>query len=734
MITLGALKEVAAEKFVGFRPTYVLLLRAWAKQGDSGDLIGLLQGTGMDGPLLDCTLGDLGDVTGAKLLAVAIVLAGGRTVTGAHLLAALCLRPGHTVSRALDAAGLDLEALQCNVDHAVLVTRRAATQTAHALAARTSARVPHCRDLTELALEGELDHLCDRPALVDRMVDVLLRWRKGNPVLLGPAGVGKTALVELLARRLARDQVPGPLRGARLWELRVGDLLAGTRFRGDFEQRLQEVLGALEAEERSLLFVDEMHLMRGAGRAEGVLVDMANLLKPVLARGERRIIGATTTAEYHRHIASDPALSRRFHPVQVPEPSRAEVRTMVRRQAGALASFHGVTLPGELTDRALALTERFSGGQAQPDVTVDLLDSAAARAARQGREVLERADLEISLAGRDRAAASVLAPGRRSLLDLVTRLRRRIIGQDAALERIASTLLRGRQLGRPGRPLASMLLAGDTGVGKTETALILAEAFFGDPRACLQVDLGEYGQAWTVARLLGSPPGYRGAERGGLLVSWLREKGAGVLVLDEADKAHPEVHHLLLSLLDSGRLTSGHGDTLDARGCVVVLTANVQNGIRASPPAGFARTDGQTDPRRLLDSTFPRELLGRLDEVVLFEALDRGALRQILQLRLGEAVEHLASREIHLVFDEVRLLDHLLSRVTSRQGGARDMARLLDEHLLGPLCSAMLEHGESRPVLADLHYGYFEGGKIQISSPGQRAHGQGVEGQLLGHQ
>jgi ATP-dependent Clp protease ATP-binding subunit ClpB len=645
------------------------------------------------------------------------------------------------------------------------------------------------RDLTALAEAGKLDPVIGRDEEIRRVIQVLSRRTKNNPVLIGEPGVGKTAIVEGLGQRIVAGDVPEGLKGKRVWALDVGGLLAGAKYRGEFEERLKAVLAEIQnAAGDIVLFIDELHTIVGAGAAEGA-IDAANLLKPMLARGELRAVGATTLDEYRKHIEKDAALERRFQPVFVGQPSVSDTIAILRGLKERYEAHHGVEIRDSALVAAAVLSDRYVSDRFLPDKAIDLVDEAASRlrmqidsspveldeaerrvrqleielaamaneldqvrapverelaeaksvrdelAARWSREKesLQRVaeikrqidelrmeaereerlgnlarvaeirygllpELETELAEREQPAeapmvkeevdeddiATVVAswtgiPVARllegeveKLIHMEERLHQRVVGQSAAVEAVSNALRRARSgLQDPNRPIGSFVFLGPTGVGKTELARALAEFMFDDERALVRLDMSEYQERHTVARLVGAPPGYVGYEEGGQLTEAVRRRPYAVLLLDEIEKAHSEVFNVLLQLLDDGRLTDGQGRTVDFRNTVVIMTSNIRSANE-------------------LRERFRPEFLNRIDEIVSFEPLTREQLTEIVELQLHRLRERLAERRIELeVTDEAKEL--LAEEGWDPAYGARPLKRAIQRLLENPLALELLE-------------------------------------------
>jgi ATP-dependent Clp protease ATP-binding subunit ClpC len=602
------------------------------------------------------------------------------------------------------------------------------------------------RDLTAEAQAGRIDPVIGREAEIEQVVEALSRRRKNNAALIGEAGVGKTAIAEGLARRIAHNDVPEPLHGVRVVALDLAGMVAGTQFRGAFEQRLKALLDEVSASQgQVILFVDELHTVLGAGAAEGSM-DAANMLKPMLARGELRMVGATTLAEY-RKIERDSALARRFSPVMVEEPSVPDTIAILAGLRAQYEEHHRVQIADEALEAAARLSDRYISEYRLPDKAIDLVDQAAARlrlrtagtepdrlraelerlrAEKQAavdaeayedagqikqeidalqKRLAEHADEGALLVSEQEIAAVVAARTGIPVGQLVAGelerlgtleddLHRRVVGQKAAVHAVAETVRHARAgLAEPDRPLGSFLFMGPTGVGKTELVKALAERLFATERSLVRIDMSEYREPHTVARLIGSPPGYVGYGDGGQLTEPVRRRPYSVVLLDEIEKAHPEVWNVLLQVLDDGRLTDGEGRTVDFTNTVIVMTSNLGAGA-AKRPLGF--TGGTPEPagERMLEAAkraFLPEFLNRIDEIVVFEALSEAQVQEIGRLLCSRIADRL--REEHEV--ELEVDPELVARL-AREGfdaefGARPLKRHLRRTLEKELTRAILD-------------------------------------------
>ncbi|ALE73907.1 ATPase AAA [Pseudonocardia sp. EC080610-09] len=624
------------------------------------------------------------------------------------------------------------------------------------------------QDLTVAARGGRLDPVIGREEEIEQTIEVLSRRTKNNPVLIGEAGVGKTAVVEGIAQRIADGEVPDTLRGRRVVQLDLAGVVAGTKYRGDFEERMRTLIEEIREHSNDLVvFIDELHTMVGAGTGGGEgggAMDAGNLLKPALSRGELHVIGATTLDEYRRYIESDSALARRFQPVLVPEPSIEDSVAILRGLADRYEAHHQVRYTPEALRAAVEMSDRYVTERFLPDKAIDLLDQAGARVRLRTRtptvdhreieqqidqltrdkdqavahEDYERASQlrdEITVA-RDKLSADPADPQgkapvvgvdeiaevvsratgipatqlteaeRDRLLRLEDELHRRVVGQDAAVTAVAEAIRRSRSgLGDTDRPVGSFLFLGPTGVGKTELARALAVALFGEEDRMVRLDMSEYGEKHTVARMVGAPPGYVGYGESGELTEAVRRRPYSVLLLDEVEKAHPDVFNTLLQVLDDGRLTDGQGRTVDFRHTVIIMTSNVGSelitghgmtlgfGSAASQESTASEREDAVLRERLtprLREVFRPEFLNRIDETIVFRRLDTEQLTEITGLLLDDTRERLAAREIgfEISGEAVRLL---AERGHQPEFGARPLRRTIRRELDNPLSSMLLD-------------------------------------------
>jgi ATP-dependent Clp protease ATP-binding subunit ClpC len=548
------------------------------------------------------------------------------------------------------------------------------------------------RDLTEMARAGKLDPVIGRDDEIERVVSILARRSKNNPVLVGEPGVGKTAVVEGLAQRIVSGNVPATLRGKKVLALTLGPLVAGTKYRGEFEGRVKRILDEVKRSARDVvLFIDELHTLVGAGAAEGSL-DLSSMIKPELARGELQCIGATTFDEYRKYIESDAALERRFQPVMVEEPTIDQTIAILRGLREGYARHHRVTITDEAVEAAANLSARYIADRFLPDKAIDLMDEAAAFLALQnrGETTSPRVTAEHVAAVVTRwtgiPQSSLTESQANQLLDLEAQLRKRVVGQDPAISSIAEAVRRARAgLHDPRKPLGSFLFRGPSGVGKTELAKSLAEALFGSESALVRIDLSEFTEANSVSRLLGAPPGYAGHDEPGQLTEQVRRRPYCVVLFDELEKAHPDVANVLLQILDDGRVTDSKGRTIDFRHALIVLTTNLEEDEVAF--------------------SLRPELINRIDEVIAFETLGLPEIETIVTIHADALAGRLGARNVTLqLSDEAKLY---LARVSMGAGsGARYVQRTVSHYVSTPLSTAILR-GELR-----------EGGAAEVTLDG----------------
>ena len=544
-------------------------------------------------------------------------------------------------------------------------------------------------NLLTRARAGRIDPLIGRAAELERTVQVLCRRRKNNPILVGEPGVGKTAIAEGLALRIRDGAVPEPLREAELFALDMGALLAGTKYRGDFEERLKAVVQALEKRPHAILVIDEIHTIVGAGATSGGSLDAANILKPMLATGELRCIGSTTYEEYRNLFEKDRALSRRFQKIDVGEPSVTETIAILHGLKKAYEEHHGVKYTAAALEAAATLSARHINFRRLPDKAIDVLDEAGARLRLYPRPkpVIGVADVETVVAGMARIPARKLPRSdRRKLKHLDVAIKRQVFGQDEAIDRLCQAIRRARAgLGRPEKPTGSFLFTGPTGVGKTEVAKQLAAEMGVE---FLRFDMSEYMEKHAVARLIGSPPGYVGFEQGGLLTDAVIRSPYAVLLLDEIEKAHPDIFNILLQVMDHGTLTDNSGRAADFRSVVLIMTSNVGAREMSSAVIGFGeRRPGGAG--QAVEKTFSPEFRNRLDAVIAFRPLDDRVMERVVDKFIGQLQTALAERKVNLSLAPAARGD-LARRGYDPLFGARPLGRLIETEIGNVLAEEIL--------------------------------------------
>lgn len=583
----------------------------------------------------------------------------------------------------------------------------------------------YARNLTRAAANGELEPLIGRRAEVDAMIRVLGKKTKNNPLLIGEPGVGKSALAEGLAARIARGDVPPMLRDTQICALDMAQVIAGSKYRGEFEERIKKVLACVQEMGNVILFIDEMHTLIGAGSSSEGGMDAANILKPALARGEVRVIGATTYKEYRKYVEKDAALARRFQRIDVREPDRDETLRILSGLRERYEDYHHVTIADDALTSAVELSARYVTDRCMPDKAIDLIDEAASMAKIAGWTQENNGEIVIHSAEVAKVVAQwtgvpverVGADDQQDILNLEKTLRRRIIGQDEAISSIARALRRSRAgLGDLTRPLGVFMLLGPSGVGKTELCKALSEALFGSEEALIRIDMSEYSEEATASRLIGSPPGYVGHGEGGQLTDAVLKRPYSVVLFDEIEKAHPKIFSLLLQLLDDGQLTDSVGRKVNFKNTIVVMTSNAGVSFDMEKRLGFASGAEAHDPGKAIlaqvKQTFRPEFLGRIDELIVMHSLTKEDGARIAALMLGRIAQQLGRQGIMLEYDDgVPAL--LAEEGVDAMSGARNLRRVIARRVEDPLSDLLLtgSHAGERIVLHAM------GGEIDIEIP-----------------
>ena len=547
-------------------------------------------------------------------------------------------------------------------------------------------------NLNQRALAGQIDPLIGREPEVERTIQILCRRRKNNPLLVGEAGVGKTAIAEGLAKKVVDHDVPEILADATIYALDLGALVAGTKYRGDFEKRLKGILAQLKKEQHAILFIDEIHTIIGAGAASGGVMDASNLIKPMLASGELKCIGSTTYHEYRGIFEKDRALARRLQKIDVSEPTVTETVQILRGLKHRFEEFHKVRFTSGALRSAAELSGRYINDRFLPDKAIDVIDEAGANRRLQPESKRKKTigvnDIEAVIARMARIPAKNVSRTDLSVLQTLERdLKMMVFGQDRAISTLAAAIKMSRSgLGTQDRPIGSFLLAGPTGVGKTEVTRQLAHHLGIE---LLRFDMSEYMERHTVSRLIGAPPGYVGYDQGGLLTDAVLQNPHAVLLLDEIEKAHPDVFNLLLQVMDHGTLTDNNGRKADFRNVIIVMTTNAGAEMLSRRTIGFSETDNSTDVMSVIERTFTPEFRNRLDTIIQFEPLDERTIANVVDKFIIELETQLEQKRVMLeVDDDARawLARHGYDRVM----GARPMARVIQEHVKKPLADELL--------------------------------------------
>lgn len=685
MLTLSELLQITNQFHSGQTPTLPRALEAWALDAAyQEELRALIEPCGLPLSELRKALEPFTKAPSSQdeqLLNHVLMQDDSLAEYAVSLIQAVCDSPHYRVTKVLVSVGLDLYQLKLKLDECqpeLTVLERVIRKNDQ----KRLGLLRYGRNLTDLARSGEFAGLYPRDKELEQLVLVLLKTQKGNAVITGPAGAGKTALVELLAKTVISEDIPEGIKDTDIYEVSLSKLLAGTMYRGQFEERLDKVLTELQNNAPAILFIDEMHLIWGAGRTSESAMDASNILKPYLARGEIRMIGATTSEEYHRYIAQDRALARRFEEIPLAPPRGDLLVKVVSAGCNVISEKTGIAIITPSIKCAIKLTDLYLPNKCQPDKTINLLDLAATKASLEKTTQVTEKLLRVLIAnqtGQSIARVTGIEVG--ELLSLEDRLNRFLVGQEAAVRSVVQTLIYRRQLTEAGqdRNLGTFLFSGPTGVGKTELGRLLAKEYYGSSDHLLHIDLGEYAHGSDISRLIGAAPGLVGYEKPGLLATFLREIGNGVILFDEIEKAAPEVRDFLLGILDNGRVRTGKGELLSTRGTIIVLTTNAltqedlkQRGL------GFAANDITATADQLLGKYFPPEFLARFDELILFRSLTDRDIREIINLRLDETLEMFSARGISVNFERDALVGYVVHHL--KDDGARGVRRAIEKH------------------------------------------------------
>ena len=580
----------------------------------------------------------------------------------------------------------------------------------------SSALDKYASNLNQRAVEGKIDPLIGREIEIERTVQILCRRRKNNPLYVGDAGVGKTALAEGLARMIVEERVPDVLRDATIYALDMGTLIAGTKYRGDFEKRLKAVIKEIREDPDAVLFIDEIHTVIGAGAASGGVMDASNLIKPVLANGEIRCIGSTTYGEYRGVFEKDHALARRFQKIDVPEPSLEETIAILRGLKTRFEEHHGISYDADALEAAAELAAKHINDRRLPDKAIDVIDEAGANlrlkpeAEREDRVTVTMVENIVAKMARI-PPKSVSASDRDVLRTLERDLKLTIFGQDKAIEALSAAIKMSRSgLNEEGKPIGSFLFSGPTGVGKTEVTRQLAMVMGVE---LIRFDMSEYMERHTVSRLIGAPPGYVGFDQGGLLTEAVTRNPHAVVLLDEIEKAHPEVFNLLLQVMDHGTLTDNNGREADFRNIVIVMTTNAGAQEMSRASIGFTQQDHSSDAMAIIKKSFSPEFRNRLDAIIQFASLDTHSIKRVVDKLVVELEVKLGSNNVTLELDDAAR-NWIAERGYDPKMGARPMARIIQEHIKRPLAEELLFGS-----LADgghVRIGVGEDGKLELKA------------------
>ncbi|MBV5264008.1 ATP-dependent Clp protease ATP-binding subunit ClpA [Pinisolibacter aquiterrae] len=590
------------------------------------------------------------------------------------------------------------------------------TETTAETKKKTDALEAYCVNLNDKAAKGKIDPLIGRDAEISRTIQVLCRRSKNNPLYVGDPGVGKTAIAEGLARRIVEGDVPEVLLGSTVFSLDMGSLLAGTRYRGDFEERLKQVVKEIEEYPGAIMFIDEIHTVIGAGATSGGAMDASNLLKPALASGTVRCIGSTTYKEYRQFFEKDRALVRRFQKIDVNEPSIPDAVEILKGLKPYFEEHHKVRYTADAIKAAVELAARYISDRKLPDKAIDVIDESGAAqmlvTESKRRKVIGVKEIEDTIATMARIPPKSVSKNDAALLEhLDVNLKRVVYGQDKAIETLAAAIKLARAgLREPEKPIGSYLFAGPTGVGKTEVAKQLATLLGVE---MLRFDMSEYMERHTVSRLIGAPPGYVGFDQGGLLTDGVDQHPHCVLLLDEIEKAHPDLFNILLQVMDHGKLTDHNGKSVDFRNVILIMTTNAGAADLAKAPIGFNRVSREGDDKEAINKLFTPEFRNRLDAIVAFQNLPMEVIRQVVSKFVMQLEAQLADRNVTFELDEAAT-DWLATHGYDRQMGARPLGRVIQEHIKKPLADEVLFGKLKRGGVVKVTVGPGEDGKDEL--------------------
>ncbi len=557
---------------------------------------------------------------------------------------------------------------------------------------RESALDAYCVDLNKKAHDGKIDPLIGRMSEVNRTIQILCRRTKNNPLFVGDPGVGKTAIAEGLARKIIKGEVPPVLKDCTIYQLDMGTLLAGTRYRGDFEERLKAIMKEIEAKPGAILFIDEIHTVIGAGATSGGSMDASNLLKPALAAGTLRCIGSTTYKEYRQHFEKDRALVRRFQKIDVNEPSIPDAISILKGLKPYYEDYHKVKFTDDAVESAVQLSSRYMADRKLPDKAIDVIDETGASMMLlpedKRKKVIDVPDIEATIATMARIPPKTVSRDDATVLkNLETELKRMVFGQSKAIEQVTAAIKLARAgLREPEKPIGAYLFSGPTGVGKTEVAKRLAEVL---GVKMLRFDMSEYMERHTVSRLIGAPPGYVGFDQGGLLTDGVDQNPYCVLLLDEIEKAHPDLFNILLQVMDHGKLTDHNGKEVDFRNVILIMTTNAGAQDLARAAFGFTRNTREGDDHEAINRLFTPEFRNRLDAVVSFEHLPKEVVRKVVEKFVLQLEAQLAERQVNIELS-TEAADWLAEKGYDHQMGARPLGRVIQEEIKKPLAEEVL--------------------------------------------